>query len=283
MQQSSTKTSLGEMSYTEIDTVGILRFPKLEQIPFILHAFSTRKGGVSPSPYDTMNLNFGRGDSDGNVTENFRRFCNASHIPYHSLVSSHQTHTANVLRVYASHKGAGIFKERPWENIDGLLTNDPGVTLVTYYADCTPLFFVDPIHHAIGLAHAGWRGTVAGIGIRMVEAMKTEFGSDPTELVAAIGPSIGPCCYEVDEPVMKQFQNAPQADLRPCIQSKENGKYTIDLWQANRLLLQKAGIPAASIYDSKLCTACHSQLLWSHRATGGIRGGMAAMLGIREE
>ena len=167
--------------------------------------------------------------------------------------------------------------------MDGLLTDEPGVTLVTYYADCVPLYFLDPVHRAIGLAHAGWRGTVAGMGIKMAEAMAHKFGSRPEELLAAIGPSIGPCCYEVDQPVADAFAARtdwqPESFLRDC----GNGKYMLNLWEANRRALLRAGLLEAHISVAELCTRCHADWLFSHRASGGKRGGMAAFLALKED
>ncbi|HEX3039120.1 MAG TPA: peptidoglycan editing factor PgeF [Caproiciproducens sp.] len=262
--------------------VAYLTFPSLEGFSFIRHAFSTRIGGVSKNEYASMNLNFGRGDSDENVTENLRRFCGAAGFYYHTLVASSQDHHTFIRRVGSENYGNGIWKPKDMQSVDGLITNEPNVTLVTYYADCVPLFFIDPENRAIGLVHAGWRGTVAQIGRETITAMQREFGSSPHSLFAAVGPSIGPCCFEVDAPVYEEFRRLTELNPREFITDDGNGKYHIDLWEANRRILMNAGIPQNQISVAGLCTQCNSDWLFSHRASGGKRGGLAAMMCITE-
>jgi polyphenol oxidase len=269
------------MSLHENAGVTFLTFPPIERYDFVNHAFSTRLGGVSQNEFASMNLNFGRGDEDKNVTDNFHQFCDAAGFDYHTLVASSQDHHTFIRRVSPENYGIGIWKPKDMKSVDGLITNEPNVTLVTYYADCVPLFFLDPKKRAIGLAHAGWRGTVAQIGREMVAAMVREFGSDPRSLVAAIGPSIGPCCFEVDAPVYAEFEKLTELRPQEFIVSKGGGKYNIDLWEANRRIILKAGIPDEQITVAQLCTECNSDWLYSHRASGGKRGGLAAMMCIR--
>lgn len=262
--------------------VSYLTFPSFSAFPFINHAFSTRIGGVSQSEFSSMNLSFGRGDSDENVLKNYHLFCNAAGFAFNSLTASAQDHHTVVRRVTKEDRGVGIYKPKDRTSVDGLLTDEPGVTLVTYYADCVPLYFLDPVRRAVGLAHAGWRGTVAGMGQKMVEAMQKEFGSDPRDLIAAVGPSIGPCCYEVDSPVADAFaahlEWQPETLLKDC----GAGKYMLDLWEANRRILCGAGVLPGHITVAGLCTRCHADWLYSHRASGGKRGGMAAFLCLKE-
>lgn len=263
--------------------VAYLTFPSFSAIPFVNHAFSTRLGGVSQGEFASMNLSFHRGDPDETVLENYHRFCNAAGFDFHSLVASAQDHHTEIRRVTKEECGVGIWRPRDRESVDGLLTDIPGVTLVTYYADCVPLYFLDPVHRAIGLAHAGWRGTVAGMGIKMVETMAREFGSKPEELLTAVGPSIGPCCYEVDQPVADAF--AAKTDWNPSsfLSPRGDGKYLLNLWEANRRALLCAGLLSEHISVAELCTQCHADLLYSHRASGGKRGGLAAFLSLKEE
>ncbi len=262
--------------------VAYLTFPSFERFAFINHAFSTRIGGVSKNEYASMNLNFGRGDSDGNVTENYRRFCDAAGFDYHTLVASSQDHHTFIRRVGSENYGNGIWKPKDMQSVDGLITNEPNVTLVTYYADCVPLFFIDPENRAIGLAHAGWRGTAAQIGRETVTDMQREFGSNPNRIFAAVGPSIGPCCFEVDTPVYEEFRKLTELNPREFITDDGNGKYHIDLWEANRRILMNAGIPQDQISVAGLCTQCNADWLFSHRASGGKRGVLAAMMCITE-
>lgn len=263
--------------------VEYLTFPFLERFPFAAHAFSTRRGGVSRDEFSSMNLSFGRGDPDENVRENFRRFCSAAGFDAASLVASAQDHHTVVRRVGKTERGIGVWKPHDRESVDGLVTNEPGVTLVTGYADCVPLYFIDAEQHACGLSHAGWRGTAAGMGAATVRAMEREFGSRPENLFALVGPSIGPCCFEVDAPVRDAFAALPVPDAASLITDDGNGKYHVDLWEANRRILTAAGVPEENVCVSGLCTKDHADLLFSHRATGGKRGGLAAFLALREE
>lgn len=268
------------MTLHERQGVSYLTFPALEQFAFMRHAFSTRLGGVSPNEYASMNLNFGRGDTDENVRENFRRFCAAAGFDDQTLVASSQDHHTFVRRVGTENWGNGIWKPKDRSSVDGLITNEPNVTLVTYYADCVPLYFVDPVRRAVGLAHAGWRGTAAKIGQETVNAMRREFGSNPADIFTAIGPSIGPCCFEVDSPVYEAFLALDELSPREFITENGGGKYHIDLWEANRRILMNAGVPEHQISCAQLCTKCNADWLFSHRASGGKRGGMAAMICI---
>ena len=271
------------MNIHEKQGVFYLTFPRLEQYGFIRHAFSTRVGGVSENEYTSMDLNFGRGDSEENVVRNFHRFCSAAGFDYSTLVASAQDHHTFVRRVGTENYGTGIWKPKDMKSVDGLITNEKNVTLVTFYADCVPLFFLDPQKRAVGLAHAGWRGTAAKMGAKMVNAMVREFGSSPKDILAAVGPSIGPCCFEVDAPVYEEFAALSGIHPEEFIIHKDSGKYMIDLWEANRRIIMKAGVPEENIEVAQLCTECNAQWLWSHRANGAKRGGLAAMMCLKGE
>ena len=266
------------MRLQNADTVPYLQFNSLSELKFIRHAFSTRLGGVSEGEFTSMNTAFNRGDDPAHVTENYRRICAAAGFDFDSLVASAQDHHTYVRAVTSADRGVGIRKPRDRESVDALITNEPGVTLVTYYADCTPLFFVDTVTHAVGLAHAGWRGTVGRIGQKVVEKMTALYGTDPKDIMAAIGPAISVCCYEVDEPCAAQFLALRDLDSGKFVFPKGNGKFMVDLLETNRQILVKAGVPAENIAVSDVCTNCHSDLLWSHRATKGHRGTMSAFL-----
>lgn len=274
------ETQLGNMCLHERNGVSYLTAPALDTQDWVHHAFSTRLGGVSIGDCATMNLGFDRGDSREHVLENYRRFCTAAGFSMESLVATAQTHKAAVRRVGRKDRGAGILRPKPWHDIDSLITNATGVTLCVYGADCVPLLFADPVHRAIGVAHAGWRGTVAGMAVETVQAMGEAFGTRPADLQVVIGPSIGPCCFEVDAPVMEAFAAIPALRTDTVVRDDGNGKYHVNLWEANAILLQKAGV--SQITCSNLCTKCHSDLLWSHRATAGRRGAACGMLAIKE-
>ena len=265
-----------------VDGVGFLTFPSLSELDFINHAFSTRIGGVSTNEFKSMNLNHKRGDDPAAVDENYRIFCRAAGFEYDTLISSCQDHNINVRCVTKKDCGIGITREHDMTSVDALVTNEPGVTLVTHYADCTPLFFADPEKKVIALAHAGWRGTVGKIGEATVDVMQEQYGCDPTDIIAVVGPAIGPCCYEVDSPVYEQF--ASLTELKPAYFTKNlgHGKYTVDLKETNRRMLLEAGLLSINITISDVCTKCNSGLLYSHRASGGKRGGLIAMMCIKD-
>ncbi len=271
------------MNIHEKSGVVYLTFPMFDKYKFVKNAFSTRIGGVSKNEFASLNLNFGRGDCDRNVTENFHKFCLAAGFDFSTLTASSQDHHTFIRRVYAENRGIGIFKPKDMQSVDGLITNEKNVTLVTYYADCVPLFFLDTKKRAIGLAHAGWRGTAAKIGEKTVKAMVREFNSNPSDIIAAIGPSIGPCCFEVDTPVYDEFMKLKEIKPDEFIKVKGAGKYMIDLWEANSRIIKNAGVPKDNITKANLCTKCNSGWLYSHRALGPKRGGLAAMICLTED
>ena len=258
-------------------------FPALEETGLCRHAFSTRLGGVSRGQYASLSLSFFMGDEREAVYENFRRICGAIGVDEEKLVFGCQTHSANVRVVTAADAGKGILRQRDYTDVDGLVTNVPGLPLCTLYADCVPLLFLDPVKGVVGCSHAGWRGTAAAIGRRTVEVMQETYGSRPADILACIAPSIGPCCYEVDEAVAEPVRKLTTPSGDPVLFPKGNGKYQLDLWELNRQLLLGAGILPERIEVGRVCTCCHSDLLFSHRATAGKRGGLAAFLEIVPE
>ena len=248
----------------------------------VKHGFSTRIGGVSKGCFSSLNLSFTRGDEEEAVRENFRRIGSAMGIRCEDMVFTHQTHTTNVRVVTEADKGCGIVKPRTYSDVDGLVTDIPGICLVTFYADCVPLYFVDPVKKVIGLSHSGWRGTVGKIGKVTVETMCREFKSRPEDILAAVGPSICQDCYEVSEDVILEFQKTFSRELwKDIFYRKENGKYQLNLWEANRQILLGAGILPEHISMPNLCTCCNPEFLYSHRASQGKRGNLGAFLGIK--
>ena len=277
------KGTESHMQIKENKGVVWLSYPAFEKFPDIVQAFSTRLGGVSQGIYSSMNLSFTRGDDDTAVHENYRRFAAAVGFEAEDIVTSDQTHTANVRVITEEDRGNGITKPRQYTDVDGMITNVPGLVLATFYADCVPLYFVDPVHHAIGLSHSGWRGTVAKIGAVTVERMREEYGSDPGDIYSAIGPSICQDCYEVSEDVIQEFRTAfGRKDWDILFYRKENGKYQLNLWEANRIIMQEAGIREEHISMPGICTCCNPEFLFSHRASHGKRGNLGAFLGIRK-
>ena len=270
------------MNVKEAGEVTYLTYPAFEKLEGIIHGFSTRLGGVSRGIYSSMNLSFTRGDEEEAVKENYRRIAQAIGFRTDDIVTSDQTHTANVRKVTEADRGKGITVPRDYQDVDGMVTNVPGLVLTTFYADCVPLYFADPVKRVIGLSHSGWRGTVAKIGKVTVEKMKEEYGCHPEDILAAIGPSICQDCYEVSEDVIEEFKTAFAGEYQERLYyKKKNGKYQLNLWEANRLILLEAGIPEANISMPGICTCCNPEFLFSHRASHGKRGNLAAFLGLK--
>lgn len=262
--------------------VTYLTWPEFEKIPGFVHGFSTRLGGVSEGIYSSMNLSFTRGDKEEAVRENYNRISAALGFSPEDIVTSDQTHTANVRVITAEDRGNGITKPRPYTDVDGMITNVPGLVLATFYADCVPLYFADPVHKAVGLSHSGWRGTAAGIGAVTVKELQKHYGTRPEDIYAAIGPSICQDCYEVSEDVILEFQKTFSRELwKDIFYRKENGKYQLNLWEANRQILLGAGILPEHISMPNLCTCYNPEFLYSHRASQGKRGNLGAFLGIK--
>jgi len=267
------------MQLKEKNGVSYFVFKNLENTNLVRHAFSTRMGGVSSGYLSSMNLSFTRGDQEENVRENFYRIADAVGFLAENLVLSDQTHTANVRLITENDRGKGFLRPKDYQDVDGMITNVPGLVLATFYADCVPLYFVDPIHRAIGLSHSGWKGTVKRIGAVTIKKMQEVFGTNPEDIEAAIGPSICQDCYEVSEDVAEQFKQEFIHNEKLLYQ-KENGKYQLDLWKANQQVLLEAGILPEHLAVTNICTCCNSDLLFSHRASHGMRGNLGAFLSL---
>ena len=274
-------TGSGTTQLKEKNHVPYIQFKNLSATGIVKHGFSTRKGGVSTGIFSSMNLNFKRGDDPDAVLENYRRMAAALNMRVEDMVLSDQTHTTNVRVITEEDRGKGILKPQDYSDVDGMITNVPGIVLVTSYADCVPLYFVDPVRKAIGLSHSGWKGTVGHIRQKTVEKMHEVYGSEPKDIVAAIGPSICQSCYEVSDDVAEAFRaNFTADEAADILLDKGNGKYQLDLWKANWYVLTDAGILPEHLSVTDLCTACHPDLLWSHRKTNGQRGGLSAFLSL---
>lgn len=263
--------------------VPYLEYPLLTDTKIVHHGFSTRLGGVSQGCYASMNLSFTRGDDEAAVRENYHRIAKSIGVKCENMVLSQQTHTTNVRVVTEKDKGKGIVTPLDYTDVDGMVTNIPGICLVTFYADCVPLYFVDPVQKAIGLSHSGWRGTVGKIGKETIRKMEEQYGSDPKDILAAVGPSICKDCYEVSEDVILEFQkNFEERYWKDLFYRKENGKYQLDLWKANEIIFKESGILPEHIAVTNVCTHCNSEILYSHRTSGDRRGNLAAFLALKE-
>ena len=262
--------------------VPFFQFQGLSQCDMVVHGFSTRMGGVSKGIYSSMNLSYTRGDEEEAVTENFKRFADAMGVDWENYVFSDQTHTTNIRVVTEEDRGKGFTKERDYSDIDGLVTNVKNLVLSTFYADCVPLYFVDPKKGAIGLSHSGWKGTLGEIGRKTIEIMGKEYGCEPKDILVAIAPSICRECYEVSEDVASEFLKIfPKEEQEEIMDNKGNGKYQLDLWEINKRILLRSGILKEHLYVTNVCTCCNSELLFSHRASHGKRGNLGAFLMLR--
>jgi len=238
------------------------------------HGFSTRHGGISSLPHTaTMNLAYGRGDDEATVKENMRIFCTALGIDSDTVVSAKQIHSTEVMVVTPENAGLeGV-------ECDGFVTRDKGIALCVKIADCVPILFCDEENGVIGACHAGWRGTAGGIATVTVEKMLS-LGAEVENIQVAIGPCIHPCCYEVSSDFYEQVSALRGEDFAKRHIKKKNGSMYADLTAMNKELLMGAGIPESNISISDKCTCCEPDLFHSHRATGGVRGTMAALISL---
>ncbi len=282
---------IGKEKTTELRTengVAYLVFPAIEKLGIAEHLFSTRIGGVSVGCYESMNLSYTRGDEKAAVDENY---CRISEVLGHGhrlddFVSTFQTHTTNVRVVTEADRGKGPARERDYIDVDGLITNVPGIILSTFHADCPPVYFIDPVKKAIGLAHSGWKGTLGEISANVLRMMKENYGTEPADVICAIGPSICGDCYEIGEDVAIEFKkkiSAEDIESNRILVPYPEGKYRLHLWNAIKLTLLKSGVKKENIYVTDICTKCNPELLFSHRVHHEKRGNLAAFLCLKKE
>lgn len=257
--------------------VGLFSFPAFDRIEWIRHGFSSRVGGISTGFLSSLNLSFTRSFEPRETTEqNYRIFCEGAGIDVDSMVMDSYEHGTTVRYVNKNDCGAGYTKA-PLPLCDGLITDDPAITLITGHADCMPFYFIDPVHKAIGLAHAGWRGALHRIGSVVIDSMCERFGSRPGDLLCAVGPSICFDCFEVGEDVAKLFTDAfPYPSI---YKAGKPGKAYIDLWRVAAAQMLEKGIEPSHLYMMGVCTF-EDDRLYSHRRDRGNTGGMSAYLGI---
>ena len=257
--------------------VGQLEYLAAEGIT-VPHCFTTRLGGVSEGYLSSLNIGLHRGDDPKNVEENFRILADALGILPEDFVLTKQIHSDIVVKVGRADRGKHMVEGASPE-CDALITNESGVALVVFTADCTPILLHDPVTGAVGAAHAGWRGTAMGIAGKTVEAMVREYGCDPKNIRAAIGPNIGYCCFETDADVPNAMVEVLGEEAKPFI--RPNGeKYYVNLKEINALWLRRAGVENIEISDA--CTVCQSNRYWSHRVTRGQRGSQGAVIVCKE-
>ncbi|MCL6635619.1 MAG: peptidoglycan editing factor PgeF [Peptococcaceae bacterium] len=262
--------------------VTVYAIPAFTATGLVAHGFTARGGGVSKGPYASLNMAFHVGDRPGHVLKNREIACGVLGIESRKLVAGKQVHGAGIRVVTREDAGRGADSDdSSLPDTDALITAEPGLPLASFYADCVPLFFLDPVRKVAALAHAGWRGTALRIGPETVQVMAGIFGTDPRECLAGIGPSIGPCCYEVDQALMKHFPDRFSANRAVAV-SAGPGKWFFNLWEANRLNLLEAGLKPENITVAGLCTACRNADLFSYRAQQGVCGRMAALIMLKE-
>ena len=275
-----------------------LAFPSLEKTGFVKHAFTTRAGGVSEGVCSTLNLSFARGDREEAVRENFRRLAAELGAGEDRFVFTDQTHTTNIRVVTEEDAGKGLVRPKDYTDVDGLVTDVPGIVLSVFTADCVPVFLADPVHRVIGLMHSGWRGTAGRISEKALRLMKERYGTDPADVICAIAPSICQECYEISRDVAEIFGEAFSGHEEEILTSplqkngtedpvtkylaggREDDKFHLDLWQANRIVLEEAGALPSHIAVTDICTCCNPEILFSHRASHGKRGNLGAFLMI---
>ncbi|MBQ8663412.1 MAG: peptidoglycan editing factor PgeF [Eubacterium sp.] len=263
------------------EVLPLLHFENIEQTGMVKHCFTTRMGGVSKEHCASLNLSFTRGDDEAAVRENYRRLAEVLDAEVNQFVFTDQTHTTNVRVVTEADAGKGIIVPKDYTDVDGLITNVPGLVLSTFFADCVPLYFVDPVHRAIGMSHSGWRGTVGRMGATTLEAMHVTYGTNPADVICAIGPSICQDCYEVSADVAEAFAAEFPEHIEEILEPKPLEKFQLDLWRANEIVLLEAGVLPEHIAVTNVCTCCNPGKLFSHRASHGKRGNLGAFLSIR--
>ena len=259
------------------DSVAFLTFKELEKYSFIKHGYSTRIGGVSRNEFKSLNLSFSVGDTSENVSENYDIFCTCLGIQKNKLALTSQVHKDTIMKVSKKDLNRNDFTQ--FEETDGLVTDETGIVLTTFHADCIAIYMIDVSKKVVGLAHAGWRGTVQNIAGKLARKFVSEYNSSLSDIVCAIGPGIGSCCFEVSESLLEHFSdlNIQNTFIRS---SKNDNKVYIDLLEVNRCLLLKEGLKNENIFKSDVCTMCNHDLLFSHRFTEGKRGTNCAFIFI---
>lgn len=257
-----------------------LTIPSFEATGIVKHCFTTRVGGVSQGVYASLNTSLDKEDPEENVRKNLEIVCSAIGIDYTRLVLTDQTHGDVIRVVTEADVGKGITVPSDITNTDGLMTNIPGIPLITFYADCVPLFFLDKKKKAIAVTHSGWKGTVQKIGAKTIKQMAEVYGTKPEDCLVGIGPSIELDCFEVGPEVAEEFRN--KFEYWPeFIKPYGSEKHKIDLWKVNKLMLMEAGVPEENITISGYCTKCNEDLFFSYRRDKGRTGSLSAIMELR--
>ena len=262
-----------------LETHGDLKYFKIDEFEntgLVRHCFSTRCGGVSKNEFSSMNLRINCDDKRENILKNYEIICNRIGVNFENLVFSNQVHCDTILSVGKNDMGNGIIKPQKWDGVDGLITNEPGVPLAVFAADCVPVFFLDPKKKVIALVHSGWKGTVLKISAKCVQKMVSEYLCDPADILIGIGPSIGVCHFEVGDEVADVFR-----DTFGEVVLEKQEKWHVNMQKAIELQLLEQGILEKNITQAGICTYCNHELLFSHRKTLGKRGVMAGIMELK--
>ena len=272
-----------KLTLHNVNNVTYFTSPIYDEIPWINSGFSTRLGGVSEGVCTSMNFAYNQHDIPENVYKNYQLFCDATGINIEKIVTTKQVHSNTVVKLDENHIFRSVSEPGcDFPSVDGVITNIPDVTLFAFSADCSLIQLVDPVNKAIGLCHSGWRGTVGRISANAIQMMSDNYGSDPSDIIATIGPSICPECFEVEWDMIEEARKGfSEADYDKIYYQKNEKKYQFNLWEANRIVLMESGIKKDHIFMPNLCTKCNPDLLFSHRNMGLNRGTLIAFLGIK--
>ena len=261
--------------------VSWITYPLFEKEEFIVHASSTREGGVSENELGKMNFGAATRDSSENIRRNYEIFCKATGINIENIVISSQYHNANIKLCTKNDCGSGVLRPLEYSDIDGLVSNESGVTLCVFSADCIPVLFADAENKAVGACHCGWKGTFKKLSGLTADAMHENFGSSYENLKAVIAYGIRGCCYEVSEELYMNFISEFPRIENTCAAEIREGRFYLDLQEINKQILLEKGLKDENINVARLCTCCNAGLLHSHRATAGKRGIMGHFIGIK--
>lgn len=256
--------------------------PSFDADGTVVHGFTARHGGISGVPYQGLNLAFHVGDDPDKVRANREAVATALGFSPEKLVTADQVHGDRIVTVTAEHAGMGAMDyASAIAATDALITNVPGIPIATFYADCVPVFVLDPVRKAIGLVHAGWKGTVRKIAQKTVIRMSETYGTRPGDCIIGIAPSIGPCCYEVDGVVYREFDKEYK-DATPFLTPTSSAKWRLDLWAANLTQLLESGVRQENVVISRICTCCNKEKFFSYRGEDGQTGRMGAFMMLAE-
>lgn len=257
-----------------------MTIPAFDAAGMVKHCFTTRKGGVSKDIYNSLNTSLIKSDRRENVLKNLDIVCSAIGINFRNLVLSDQVHGDKIRVITQADKGKGITQESDIKGVDALITNEPGVPLITFYADCVPVFILDPVNKAAGLAHSGWKGTTLKIAAKTVNKMSEVYGTKPEDCLVGIGPSIEMNCFEIKEDAAMLFKESFE-NWELFMRKRDEEHYVADLWKAVTLTLKEIGVQEKNITVSGLCTCCNENLFFSHRRDKGRTGSLSAILELK--